>query len=982
MPSLPLSLSCVSYRVGLRMPHLDGRAAAILMRAAAHQAPAHVSVIDDRRADVPAKLSHARLCDSVLHRCGSDVWADVAAVSTRTETLTYRSLGAAVERTAKRVEEALVACSNRRVALCIPRTAFLPVVELACWLHDCTVIIIPQSLPVSRVQDVLQEAKPSLVLSVSPATRTAETPEVDVHSLSVDTLEERLVLRVMDDSRPPVLDECTPHDARHVLYFAHTSGSTARPKVVAVYADAVTNVLAELVATLRVGEEGAAAAAAAAANPQTFLAASPESFDISVLERYLPLLSGWTCCLHVPALGHTVFDDVRRFAPDVLQATPSGWEVLALSGWDARRDAPHIRLVGGDRVPAALAQRLLTSEAAAAKVVHLYGPTEATIWVSYLVLQAGFEGGDMGVPLGRVVQGNALLLRGDLLRGDEGTGEGEGELGVAGVNVAQGYVAEGLVSQTFDGVFWTGDVVRTVASRPQVTLDDVYFAGRKDTQVKVRGNRVELAHIEHAAATAAGVVQAICAVSGDGYTSRLVLFVRFAEGQPTAVARLFTNLQERLPAYMLPAVVVDLTCDCDKDGRSPVPQCIVHPMELQPDYIPLTPNGKVDRKGLLAAYNESLVARDAPGLSRCGDKLSAADLVGRVCGVLSAIVGFDVAEDWSIHPNLDSIAIIVASHALEKEVRRAVPSAGFQWSGIEEGVPLLLSSETPRVLAMRLLSSVPELARASKGVASKKPTRKAAAEKAQAKKPPPLHPLIAACKAGDCAAVAGLCSHTDVDLEVTDRFGSTPVHYAAGGGFLDIVKLLVAKGARHGSDAADKKSGRTSLHWAARQGRTEVCRYLVTELAHPLEVKAKDDTTPLQLAAWGGHIETCKWLMSQGADIMFINKWGCTAVHFAALAGHVAATQWLHDLGLDLSHANYQGHNALHKAAYGGHRALTTWLLTGPPDLPLTQDVRGQFPHTLAKKAGYEELAEYLHARSLAAPVASSEACSDTILRV
>eukprot|EP00435_Cladocopium_sp_Y103_P052723 s418_g16.t1 len=157
-------------------------------------------------------------------------------------------------------------------------------------------------------------------------------------------------------------------------------------------------------------------------------------------------------------------------------------------------------------------------------------------------------------------------------------------------------------------------------------------------------------------------------------------------------------------------------------------------------------------------------------------------------------------------------------------------------------------------------------------------------------------------------------------------------------------------------DFADKKSGRTALHWASRQGHLEVVQWLLAEHQIPVDVRTKDDTTPFQLAAWGGHVPLCAWLLSQKADLHHRNSWFCLAHHFAALAGMSDCCKWLHQQGVDLGATNSQGHNALHKAAYGGHAALCAWLQENADLDPHQKDVRGQTCAALAKKAGFEDL--------------------------
>eukprot|EP00811_Abedinium_folium_P000535 NODE_1048_length_2635_cov_3.464115.p1 GENE.NODE_1048_length_2635_cov_3.464115~~NODE_1048_length_2635_cov_3.464115.p1 ORF type:complete len:447 (-),score=100.19 NODE_1048_length_2635_cov_3.464115:301-1641(-) len=174
-----------------------------------------------------------------------------------------------------------------------------------------------------------------------------------------------------------------------------------------------------------------------------------------------------------------------------------------------------------------------------------------------------------------------------------------------------------------------------------------------------------------------------------------------------------------------------------------------------------------------------------------------------------------------------------------------------------------------------------------------------------------------------------------------DRYGGSGLHWAAGAGHLETCNLLVDAFAAPGF--ADKKSGRCALHWCTRQGHVAVAEWLVTEHDQAVNVQTKDFTTPLQLAAWGGHVHTCAWLLDHGANLNHKNKWQCLPHHFSALAGSVGACAWLQSVGADLSQGNDRGHNALHKAAYGGHEEVCEWLQVCTPG-PRLPAARPQWP--------------------------------------
>lgn len=124
------------------------------------------------------------------------------------------------------------------------------------------------------------------------------------------------------------------------------------------------------------------------------------------------------------------------------------------------------------------------------------------------------------------------------------------------------------------------------------------------------------------------------------------------------------------------------------------------------------------------------------------------------------------------------------------------------------------------------------------------------------------------------------------------------------------------------ADETQPKDGRTALHWAARNGYTTVCRFLVGEGVDP-DVETRDQTRPLHWAVWQARLETCRFLVCEaGADIHARNAYGCNAVQWAAQTARddEGMCRWLRAQGLDLSLLNRNGHSALHKAAVKGHR--------------------------------------------------------------
>jgi thioesterase domain-containing protein len=340
-----------------------------------------------------------------------------------------------------------------------------------------------------------------------------------------------------------------------VLY---TSGSTGHPKGVEVTHRCVVNFLLSMQEHPGLGADDG------------LLAVTTLSFDIAVLELFLPLTVGARVILlsrEAAADGARLLAELSR--PDVtaMQATPATWRLLLESGW--RPGKPLKVLCGGEALPRSLADGLLQR---AGSVWNMYGPTETTVWSALHWLQPG----STPVPIGEPIANTQIYLLDSRLRPvPPGC---TGELYIGGVGVARGYhgrpalTAERFVPDPFGTpggrLYRTGDLARSL---PDGTLECL---GRVDHQVKVRGFRIELGEIEAALGTHPGVRQAVAVARADGAgDKRLAAYVVAADVCPTA-SDLRAHLKEHLPEYMVPADFVFLPA------------------------IPLTPNGKVDRKAL------------------------------------------------------------------------------------------------------------------------------------------------------------------------------------------------------------------------------------------------------------------------------------------------------------------------------------------------------------------------------------------------
>ncbi|MEA9589183.1 amino acid adenylation domain-containing protein [Xanthomonas sp. WHRI 10064A] len=469
------------------------------------------------------------------------------------------------------------------VAVALPRSEHLLVALLAIMWSGAAYLPLDPESPAARNRQMLNDSG-AIALVCEPA------------------LCERYLLggMVWLDPRPAHLPAAiapmaTPDGTAYVLY---TSGSTGTPKGVEISHRNLFNFLHAMEHEL-------------ALRPRDrVLAVTTITFDISGLELYLPLLVGARVVIAPAGISHDPRGLSRLIAHEqisLVQATPSLWRIL-LANQDLSLDRIHA-LVGGEALVPELATQLLSR---VGRLTQLYGPTETTIWSTIMPLQLADA---TAPPIGRPLLNTRVYVL-DAQRQPLPTGA-VGELYIGGAGVAKGYRGKRqLTSERFlrdpfanDGssMYRTGDRVR---QRRDGLLE---FIGRADAQLKIRGHRVEPAEIENALLLHAQVAQVAVVAHSDGDNAvQLLAYVVGKHGNTPSSELLRAHLQQRLPAAMIPSLWMPL----------PV--------------LPLTANGKLDRRALPAPGALPKLAHVAP---RDALEQQLAALLQEVLGI--EVVGVD-----------------------------------------------------------------------------------------------------------------------------------------------------------------------------------------------------------------------------------------------------------------------------------------------------------------------------------------------------
>jgi len=300
------------------------------------------------------------------------------------------------------------------------------------------------------------------------------------------------------------------------------------------------------------------------------LAVTTLSFDIAVLELYLPLLVGATTVIATKEAsidGDEISALINNHDITVMQATPSTWRLLILSGWSGASNFKV--LCGGENFPRDLAGQLLER---CGEVWNMYGPTETTVWSTcYRITDA-----QSPVLIGRpIANTKCYIFDEDMQTVPIGI---FGELYIGGDGIASGYIKRpDLTEERFvqdplrvdKKLYRTGDLVRW---RYDGNLE---YSHRIDNQIKLRGFRIELGEIESVLNEHDSLKETAVVVREDRPgDQRLTAYFVLFEGFEVTATELRSFLREQLPAYMVPQWFVEL-------GN-----------------LPLTPNGKIDRKAL------------------------------------------------------------------------------------------------------------------------------------------------------------------------------------------------------------------------------------------------------------------------------------------------------------------------------------------------------------------------------------------------
>lgn len=417
------------------------------------------------------------------------------------------------------------------VAIVIPRTgADLYVAQLAVLKAGAAYTCIEPGSPPERLRFLLEDSRAVAVVAGAPELPLLTRAGVPAQRIVPPTASGTAAT---SRSRPSWV---TPETLAYVIY---TSGTTGHPKGVMIEHRNIANLVTADASyfDLRPGDRVAQTTSAA--------------YDSSVEEIWMAWGTGATVVV--------VDDELVRSGPDLVpwlrDEHITVWcpapTLLRMTGCeDPSRELPGLRLlyVGGEELTADVAQRWAPGR----RLENGYGPTECTVTVVRAPVRAGEP-----VTIGRPVPGNrGYIVDSELREVPEGH---PGELVIAGAGVARGYLhradltAERFLSHpVFGRIYRTGDLVRRSPG------GDLLYLGRADTQVKVRGHRIELTAVESELCRCPGILEAACRIQKNGTGPELIAFVVTETGADPDREQLRDQLRRTLPEPMLPARIARL----------------------------------------------------------------------------------------------------------------------------------------------------------------------------------------------------------------------------------------------------------------------------------------------------------------------------------------------------------------------------------------------------------------------------------------
>jgi amino acid adenylation domain-containing protein len=403
--------------------------------------------------------------------------------------------------------------------------------------------------PKNRIEYIMEDSKPKAILIYKTNIKT-NIPVID-----------------LADNKIYTGISTNPHKVNKqndLIYCIYTSGTNGKPKGVMIENQNVVNFSYN--STLGIMKE------AFDNGYSKILSVTSISFDIFVTESILPTLNGMTIYIANKNEQETAAEFSKilvKYKIEILQSTPSRIKML-LSDSKNRSGFKKLKLIllGGEKVESSLIKELV--KVTDAQMINVYGPTETTVWSSrYLINTKDIP--DI-IPIGKPISNTQVFIMNEMQQCGI---DMIGELCIAGEGVARGYLNNyELTTKKFsDNPFGDGKLYHTGDLAKWLSDGNIEYLGRIDEQVKIRGYRIELGEIENAIMEI-DYIKNVAVITGEDTSGNKIINAYIISDKKVNMLEIRNTLSKSLPEYMIPTYIMKINS------------------------IPLTPNGKLDKRAL------------------------------------------------------------------------------------------------------------------------------------------------------------------------------------------------------------------------------------------------------------------------------------------------------------------------------------------------------------------------------------------------
>ncbi|MFH6951136.1 amino acid adenylation domain-containing protein [Flavobacterium sp. FlaQc-51] len=428
------------------------------------------------------------------------------------------------------------------VAVLLDRSALMVAVLIGVMKAGRSYIPLDPFFPKERLNYIVANSKANIII---------KKKDYEIEGKYVIDL--NTILDKIKNTDSNKLQTVSSQDTAYIIY---TSGSTGNPKGVEISHQSLLNFLISIRNKPGINSQ------------DLLFSVTTYSFDISILEFFVPLISGaavYVANQKTLSDPEFIIEKLAALKPTVIQATPSFYQMLFNAGWSG--DKKLKVLCGGDLLSEALAEKLLNHSL---ESWNMYGPTETTIWSSAKKITYAKESGNIGKPIH-----NTQFYIVDKFLNPKPIGS-IGAIYIGGDGLAKGYyqnsklTAEKFVHNPFNNQLFyeTGDVGKWNE------LGEIEFLGRNDNQVKIRGYRIELGDIEFQLNQIEEIVDAVVVAKKQDQQEAFLIAYVLEHKKKINTEDVISELKKHLPYYMIPMAVIPV------------------------EEFPLTPNQKIDRKSL------------------------------------------------------------------------------------------------------------------------------------------------------------------------------------------------------------------------------------------------------------------------------------------------------------------------------------------------------------------------------------------------